>query len=125
MNYEAMGKEAEKTGATEQLTPVYREFKKAGDKFVGRLKAVSAVESGLSETTYNQYLFETDDGLIKCAFGGATDKEAGQLMKVDRVYLVEFKGKETITGGRQVNKFRIERIREEDVVVKEPGEEKT
>lgn len=123
MNYDALAKQAVKQGAMDQLTPVYREFKKAGDGFVGRLKAVSPVESGLSEATYNQYLFDTDDGLIKCAFGGATDKEAGQLMELERVYLVEFGGKETITGGRQVNKFQIQRIREEDVVVKEFKEE--
>lgn len=119
MNYDAMAKEAQKQGAMDQLTPTYREFKKAGECFVGRLKAVSSVESGLSEATYNQYLFDTDDGLIKCAFGGATDKEAGQLMSVGKVYRIEFGGKETITGGRQVNKFRIERIREEDIIV--PG----
>ncbi|GAI82088.1 unnamed protein product, partial [marine sediment metagenome] len=80
------------------------------------------VESGISEGIYNQYLFDTDDGLIKCAFGGATDKEAGMLMEVDRVYSVEFAGKVKITGGRTVNKFHIERIMEEVVAIPDEKE---
>jgi len=120
MSYKSMANEAIKQGAVEQLTPAYVEFKKVGDGFVGRLKGISEVESGLSGGMYNQYLFDTDDGLIKCAFGGATDKEAGLLMETDRVYTVEYKGTVKITGGRQVNKFQITRIMEE--IVAEPDE---
>lgn len=122
MSYEAMAKEAIKQGAVEQLTPAYYEFKKPKDGFVGRLKGISEVESGISEGIYNQYLFDTDNGLIKCAFGGATDKEAGLLMEVGRVYLVQFEGKVKITGGRTVNKFRIERIMEEVVAIPDEKE---
>lgn len=117
MGYKEVAEEAHKQGATETLTPVFLELKKIGDGFVGRLKGVSEVESGLSEGTYNQYLFETDDGLIKCAFGRATDKEAGILMKVGSIYSVRFLGQAKITGGRSVNKFQIERIMEEIVTV--------
>lgn len=122
MSYKAMANEAIKQGAVEQLTPVYREFKKAGDGFVGRLKGISPVESGLSEGTYNQYLFDTDEGLIKCAFGGATDKEAGLLMEVGRVYMIEYQGTVKITGGRQVNKFQITRLLEEVVTIPDEKE---
>ena len=124
MKYADMAAEATKQGALEELTPTYVEFSKKGDGVVGRLKAVSSVESGLSEGTYNQYLFDTDEGLIKCAFGRATDKEAGQLMTIGGVYQVDFQGKVTITGGRQVNKFQIDRIREEDIIrTSEKGKE--
>lgn len=115
MDFKTLLNEAARQGALEQLTPVYRELKTKGDGFVGRLKGCSPVESGLSGDSYNQYLFDTDDGLIKCAFGGATDKEAGALMDIGRVYVVEFQGKELITGGRTVNKFSIQLVIEDMV----------
>jgi hypothetical protein len=112
MKYADMKKLAEKAKAIVDLTPAFLEFKKAGDGVTGRLKNVSQVQSGLSEGQYNQYLFETDDGLVKCAMGAATDKEAGAMMKIGRVYVVEYKGKEKISGGRSVNKFKIIEIDE-------------
>jgi hypothetical protein len=112
MKYSEMKKLAEKAKATVDLTPAFLEFKKAGDSVIGRLKNVSQVQSGLTEGHYNQYLFETDDGLVKCAVGAATDKEAGSMMVIGRVYSVEYRGKEKISGGRSVNKFKITEIDE-------------
>jgi hypothetical protein len=112
MKYIEMKKMAEKAKAVVDLTPAFLEFKKSGDGVIGRLKNVSQVQSGLSEGQYNQYLFETDDGLVKCALGAATDKEAGAMMKIGRVYSIEYKGKEKISGGRSVNKFKIAEIDE-------------
>lgn len=112
MKYSDMKKVAEKKGAVADLTPTFYQFKKAGDGFVARLKGVSPVQSGLSEGSYNQYLFEGDEGLIKCAMGGATDKEVAPLMKVGNVYSVDYLGKVKISGGRSVNKFKIREIDE-------------
>jgi len=112
MKYGEMLAGAQKVKGFRDLTPFFYEFKKRGDSFVGRLVNVAQVESGLSKGVYNQYLFETDGGLIKCAFGAATDKEAGSMMQVSRVYAVEFLGQEKITGGRSVNKFKILEIDE-------------
>jgi len=112
---------AEKAGAITDLTPTFFEFAEKGDGFVGRLKHVSTVQSGLSEGTYNQYLFETDEGLIKCAFGAATDKEVAPMMRASGVYIVEYLGKVKITGGRSVNKFKVQEI-DESAVPKSKGE---
>jgi len=112
MKYSEMKEAAEKSQARVNLTPEFYQFKQNGDGFTGRLKSFSEVQSGLTEGTYLQYMFETDDGLIKCAFGKATDKEIGALIALGRVYNVEYHGKEKITGGRSVNKFKIYEIDE-------------
>jgi len=123
MNYKDMQKKAEKVKAIEDLTPTYFEFEKKGDEIVGRYKGRSPVKSSLGEGEYHQYLFETDDGLIKFAMGQSTDKEAGALMGVNGVYVVTFQGKQKISGGRSVNKFTIHKIDEAAVVGEEEGEE--
>jgi len=124
MKYSEMHEEGQKVGAVKTLTPVYFQFEKKGDGFVGRFKGRSAVDSSLGGGQYNQYLFDTDDGLIKCAFGQATDKEAGALMEVGKVYAVEYLGQVKITGGRSVNKFTIEWIDESALDEAEKSEDK-
>jgi len=112
MKYSEMKKEAEKKKALADLSPTFFAFEKKGDGFCGRLKGLSSVQSGLSQGSYNQYLFEGDAGLIKCAFGAATDKELAPLMKVGNIYTVEYLGKVKISGGRSVNKFKVYEIDE-------------
>ena len=107
IDYKTIKEKAEKAGALTDMTPAFYEFKEEGAGFAGRLKAISSVSSGLSQGTYNQYLFETDDGLIKCAFGSATDKEVAPMMRVGDIYVVEYSGKIKISGGRSVNKFKV------------------
>lgn len=118
-----MFEQGQKVGAVKTLTPTYFSFEKKGDGFVGRFKGRSAVDSSLGGGQYNQYLFDTDDGLIKCAFGQATDKEAGALMEVGRVYAIEYQGQVKITGGRSVNKFTIDLIDEAALANVDKGEE--
>jgi len=124
MKYSEMHEEAQKVGAVKTLTPTYFSFEEKDDGFVGRFKGRSAVDSSLGGGQYNQYLFDTDDGLIKCAFGQATDKEAGALMEVGKVYAVEYLGQVKITGGRSVNKFTIDLIDESALDEAEKSEDK-
>ena len=108
--YSDMAKAAKEAGALKALSPKYFEFKKAGTSIVGRFRGRAEVASSLSPGTYHQYLFDTDDGLIKVALGAATDKEAGVLMEENGFYQITFQGKVKISGGRSVNKFLIEEI---------------
>lgn len=112
MNFAEMKKLADKAKAKIDMTPEFYQFKTKGDCVTGRLKSFSEVASGLTEGTYLQYMFETDAGLVKCALGKATDKEIGSLITIGRVYNIEFQGKEKISGGRSVNKFKIYEIDE-------------
>ncbi|GAI56426.1 unnamed protein product [marine sediment metagenome] len=61
--------------------------------------------SSLGGGEYNQYLFETDEGLVKFALGRSGDGEIGAVLEKGHVYQVEFLGQESISGGRKVNKF--------------------
>ncbi len=109
-SYQAMYEAAQESGRTKELTAQYFEFKQRGDGFVGLLKARNEVAGKLGGKPYSQYMFETDDGLVKCAFGAATDGDAGQLMTIGSVYSVVFEGQEKIAGGRKVNRFKIVRV---------------
>lgn len=116
--YTQMYQDAKKDGGLKTLTPEYFEFKSPGMGFVGKFLGRNPVKSSVGDGDYYQYLFHTDGGLIKCAFGRATDNEAGSLLQEDSVYHVLYHGQEKISNTRRVNKFTIERIlTEADAVV--------
>ena len=110
MTYKEQLEEAQKVGGTELLSPEYFAFEKKGDSIIGMLKGFSEVQGSIGEGMYNQYLFDTDGGLIKCAFGAATDREAASQMAVNEVYHIVFQGKVKIKGNRSINKFKIVHI---------------
>lgn len=110
MSYKDIAERALKDGQTENITPKYVEFTDVGDIIVGRYLARTQVKSNVSDGVYFQYLFDSDEGLIKFHLGSATDGEAGAVMKSGEIYHIEFLGKEKIGGGKSVNKYQIERI---------------
>ena len=120
MKYEEMYEEAKGNEQLRQLTAEYFEFKESGMGFIGCLMGVNEVTSKLGGQGYNQYLFDTDGGLIKCAFGRATDGEAGVLMHVGGIYSIKFLGSEDIAGGRKVNRFEVFAIMTEEEVMEQP-----
>lgn len=110
MSYKEQYTEAKKGKDVKALTAAYIEFKDKGVKVIGRLLARNSVQSTLGGGTYYQYLFDTDEGLVKFAMGRATDSEAGALMGRGGVYCIEFLGQEKISGGRKLNRFKVEEI---------------
>lgn len=110
MTYKEQLEQAEKVGGTESLSPEYFAFEKKGDSVLGKLRAFAEVQGSIGEGMYNQYLFETDGGLIKCAFGAATDREAASQMAINELYHIVFQGKVKIKGNRSINKFKITHI---------------
>lgn len=110
MSYKKQFQDAKTAKKTRDLSPDYREWKKDGDQIVGRFLAKNSVAGQLAGKNYNQYLFDTDDGLVKFALGSATDNEAGALMGVGGVYAVLYHGKEDLKGGRSINRFEIVEI---------------
>ncbi len=104
--YAELYKAAEKSGNVTELTAIYKKWSKKGDIIIGAFVGKTEVTSGLSGTNYNQYLFDTDDGLTKFHLGKGGDSEIGQVMKTGCVYRIEFLGKEEISGGRSVNTYK-------------------
>ncbi len=124
MKYKEMFDEALENKTTKQLVSTYFEFKEKGMGFVGLLLGIQPVSSKLGGESYNQYLFDTDDGLIKCSLGRATDGEAGVVMKVGQVYSVKFLGSEDIGHKRRVNRFDIIGIMTEEEAMVGGAEDK-
>lgn len=125
MSYKQMMENAKRSGATKTLSPTFHEWKKTGQVLVGKFVASSPIKSTLSDGEYNHYLFESDEGLVKFALGGATDKEAGVLMIPGRVYVIEYQGKIDITSGRRVNKFDVSELMDLDETPPEGEKSKT
>lgn len=112
-DYMKRAQKAMKDGKSENLSPKYVEFKNQGDAIAGMYLDRHEVLSAQSDKTYYQYLFDSDQGLIKFHLGSATDNEAGSLMIKGDIYYIEFLGKESIGGGKTVNKFHVEKITDE------------
>lgn len=123
MSYKEQFDQVTKEKSGRNLSPKYKEFKQDGDQVIGRMLAKNSVTGTIGGGSYNQYLFDTDDGLTKFALGSATDNEAGQLMKIGGVYSITFKGQESLQGGRKINRFDIIEIEVAgNAVVGNPGD---
>lgn len=110
MKYKEAYTSAQKDKRMSKVTPDYLEWKKEGMFIVGQFVGVSAVASSRGEGSYNQYLFHTDDGLVKFAVGSATDKEIVPLIKQGEVYHIQYLGKEKLDKTRSVNKFMVHHV---------------
>jgi len=110
MKYKDMYKEAQKTGELKAISPAYVSFEKEGQQIVGKLLSIIQVESGLATGTYNQYVVDTDDGVVKFHMGQSTDKEISGFIKIDRVYSFTFLEVLKVSRSRTVNKFRVEQL---------------
>ncbi|MBD3425706.1 MAG: hypothetical protein GF409_00585 [Candidatus Omnitrophica bacterium] len=106
-SFRDLAAKAEKAKTAARLTPVFKQFEKAGDEIIGAYISHAAVGSEGEGKPYNQYLFETDEGLVKFHMGSAADTEYAAQFQKGNVYLVRFQGKEAIKGGRTVNKFDV------------------
>jgi len=113
MNYNDLYNQRREQGAVSNLTPQFVKFEKEGDRVIGRLVAVTEIESRLNEGTYNQYVFDSDNGRIKFALGRQTDQEIGGSLRAGEIYAITYLGKEEVKGGRRVNKFQVEHVLEQ------------
>jgi hypothetical protein len=121
-SYQELYDAAKKAKAVKSLTPGYVKWEKEGQCIVGAFISYNPVQSRLGGTEYNQYIFETDNGLIKFALGRSADSEVTPVLAKGVVYAITYQGKERISGGRQVNRFEIGEIGVADMVDETEGE---
>ena len=105
MGYKEQFEAAKKAKVADKINPVFMKFEKEGDTIVGVFLAKSPVGSNKDEGSYNQYLFSTDDGMVKFHLGSVADGEIGAQLEVGTVYAIVYQGKEKISPTRDVNKF--------------------
>jgi hypothetical protein len=109
-NFKKQYAAAKKADKLTVLTPTYVKWEKEGQQIVGAYVGQNTVVSSVGVGSYNQYLFETDDGLVKFALGSAADSEFAPVLAKGYVYSITYLGKEKIAKGRSVNRFNIEQV---------------
>jgi hypothetical protein len=109
-NYRKLYSEAKQAKAVRQITPQFVRWEKPGQQIIGAYVSYNQVKSRLADSTYNQYLFDTDDGLVKFSLGHVADGDVSSLFSKGTVYAITYLGKDKIPGGRSVNRFNIEEI---------------
>ena len=114
MNFAELWQEAEEKKQTMDITPQWVPWETEGQFIIGRFRGSSEVTSSLGEGTYLQYLFNTDDGLVKFSLGRATDNELKTVMVPGGIYQIVFLGQTKIKGGRQLNQFKVQTLSEND-----------
>lgn len=107
MKYEEQYKKAQADKTVESVTPKFKEFREKGEVIIGEFISSAEVDSTEGGDKYNQYLFKTDEGLIKFSLGSATDKEVAAVLTPQKLYRIESLGQIKISGKRTVNKFDI------------------
>jgi len=105
--YQQMYDKAKKAKSLKTLTPTYHDWKSDSSTLVGAYVSHAPVEGSMGGKSYNQYIFDTDIGLVKFSLGSAADNEIAAILNPGVIYHIEYAGKEEIKGGRQVNKFNI------------------
>lgn len=115
-SYQELYKAAQKDKTLKHLTPGYVKWEKVGQQIIGAYISHNAVQSRLGGAEYNQYIFETDGGLVKFALGKSADSEFTPQLARGVVYAITYQGKERISGGRQVNRFDVAEIGISDLV---------
>lgn len=110
MDYEEQYEEAMKEGRTESVRANYLTLDEEGDVVVGRFVGIGKVVSSLNDKEYNQYLFDTTDGLVKFPLSSTVDIEAERIFKEGQVYRIEFLGKTKTQKGYTVKDFDIRHV---------------
>lgn len=110
MDYEKEYDEAVKEGRTESVRAQYLTMDTEGDIIVGRFVGIGQVVSSLNDKEYNQYLFDTSDGLVKFPLSSTVDVEAERIFKEGQVYKIEFLGTTKTQKGFTVKDFDIRHV---------------
>ena len=110
MGYHEMAADREKDGRTKKLSVAYLPWDKKGQIVIGKLMSENVIVSRKTDGTYKQYVFHTDDGMVKFQCGSFFDNDQGALMKIGGVYSILFNGKKKIPSGNSVNDFEVVEI---------------
>lgn len=112
--YAELLKARKASGQVKRQSVKFHQFEKKGESILGKLMGISALNSTNGQGTYNMYLFETDDGFLKCSLGAAADQDMAPLWQLGGVYYVEYAGKEKLPNNRSMHRFEIDLVMEAD-----------
>jgi len=101
---------ARKAGRTENLAVHFIKLDKPGTKILGEFVSNTLVNGREFDGQYYQYIFATDDGPVKCHFGGAFDQEYADMLVCGQLYEIEYTGSDDIGNGRTIKRYNVEAI---------------
>ena len=111
-SYERTYKEAKKAGKTEQVSIEFYQWEEEGQVLIGRLLEWEIFEDSEYDQVCNKYIFDTDDGLAGVICGTSMDKLIERKDLKGKILSIEYLGKKDLKGGKVVNRFRVDVIRE-------------
>lgn len=107
MTYAEQLAKAQEKGKVKERTFAIISWHEPGDELTGKLLNVSAFKGGKFETEVNQYLIETDDGVVSTVLGSYADSQIMGSVQVGDLVHILYQGKAQLDDGRSVNRFNI------------------
>jgi len=121
--YSKIYQDAKKAKKIKAIGTKYYQWEAEGDQLIGAYLSHNKLPSR-NGGTYNQYLFDTDDGMVKFALGAAVDSEADEYFTRGVVYAITYKGKSrSIASGNEFKDFLIEEVGSVETLAVNPGED--
>ena len=111
-SYEKYYKDSQKTGKTSQVSHDFYQWEEEGQVLIGKLIEFEELESKDYEGKYNRYIFDTDEGLMGVICGKVIDKLMAERDLINKVLRIEYQGQRQLDGGRTVNRFRVDIIKD-------------
>lgn len=113
--YDELYKSQEENEGLEKITPAYFKWEKEGEYILGAFVSSSSIDSKINDGSYQQYVFDTDNGPVKFSCGKVFDSEIGGNLKEGCVYRIEYRGKEKTQSGYNINRFDVVKVQEEPI----------
>jgi len=119
--YKELYEKAKKKKALRKITPELYKFEKEGDVLIGAYVSQARVGVSAESLGYNQYIFETDDGMVKFGPGRGFDADAADVLTQGVIYAVTYLGQVKTSSKRTVNKYDIVEIGMAEYSETQPG----
>jgi len=108
MDYEKAYQKAYESQKTTQLVKQIITWDTEGQKVIGKVVAIEPFTDGRFTSEAKVYTLETNNGLVTCVLGEATDKQFLKEDPLGTLVAITFKGKKMLDDSRQCNIFDIQ-----------------
>jgi len=107
MDYKSLYKDAIEADKVIRTTHTIHQWVEEGQTIIGRVIDISEFTGGKFDQPCNQYMIDTDDGIISTLMGASTDKQLAVHDILGNVVCITYKGKKLLDDNRQINLFEV------------------
>lgn len=108
--YKEIYEEAMDRGKAKHLTIDIHSWHEPGETLVGELVKIEPFKAGKYDNEVNQYIIQTDDGIVSTVLGRYTDNQIKDRLDLGDVIAITFKGQVSLDDGRKVNRFDVMKL---------------